>query len=200
MTTAAPTTFDRFRQWPRAMQWALLAALGLAMFMLWDRVLSRLTAEMEKKADAIVTQAAEIRHASSIVSDLQSRYSDAVQGIGPVGVLVSAAKGADELDEVVNTVLKKHASVSNQSFDMRAKGKLPPGTVVADKRLDRLTCDLKFLATPEDTTAIIAELESSPVITSINTVRIVRDANRKVKVNLTIESWVYSSDTGKAPR
>lgn len=201
MSAEANTSYyDRFRQWPRAMQWAALAAVAIAFFFLWDSVLSDYTDRVARAADGIETQAVEVRRAGDIARDLQM-VGEVVQGIGPVAKPKDAAKGTRELQDAINEILKKHP-VSNQDFDLRTKGRLPPGTLanVTSRRLDRLTVDLKFLSSPEDATAIIAELESSPVIASVNSVRIVKDANRKVKVNLTIESWVESSDAGRGAR
>jgi hypothetical protein len=202
MSDAALTIFDRFRQWPRALQWAALAAIGLALFFIWSDYLSAWTDRVAKRADALQSQIADVRQASDLVSKFNAPdMKQVVESMGQVDEPKDATKGADLLQDEINAVLKKH-TVSNQGYDQRSRGRLPAGTLgsVTTRRLDRLTGDLKFTATPEEATAIIAELESSAIVVSIDTVRMVKDANRKVKVNLSLEAWVESSDTGRSGR
>jgi hypothetical protein len=199
-TDANPSLSDRFRQWPRAIQWAVLALVAIGMFFLWDTYLKKFQENIGRAADSIETQAGEIRKASEVVRSLQNNR-EVVEGLGAVAKPKDAAKGTRELQDTINEILKKHP-ISGQELDLRTKGRLPPGTLtsVTSRRLDRLNVDLKFIATPEDAAAIIADLESSPVIASVNTVRLVKDANRKIKVNLSIESWVESSEAGRGAR
>ena len=195
MTSEAPTLFDRFRRWPRAVQWLVLAAAGLALFLAWDSYLSKLTDQMRSKAEQIEQSAFAVRRAASIAGEFRS-MEDAVQSLGPVDLPQQAANGAKALNIEINDVLKRH-SIANPVFNVHTTSKLPPGTlasVTGGKRLERLTVDLKFLATPEDTTAVIADLEASKVIDSVNAVSIAKDTNHKVKVNVSFESWVIAGD------
>jgi hypothetical protein len=197
MSSTITSYADRFRALPRAGQWAVIAGVGLVGFLLWEATISQWSQEISKQADTMLSKVAQIRAGAKVTDDLE-HMGEVIVGLGPVQTPDTQAEGAAKLNRVVNDVLKRH-SVSNQSFDMRIRGKLPPTalTGVTDgKRLDRLVGDLKFTAAPTEALAVIAELESSPEIEAINTVRITKDAAQKVKVNLTVESWVISLDKG----
>jgi hypothetical protein len=189
---------QQFRSMNRALQWATLAAVGLGLFLLWDRLLSPASASLARQADALQARVNELRRAPVIVRQFKESRRDQVIALGPVATPMSESQGAIELQNAVNEVLKRH-NISNQglSFDMRTRGRLPSGALVTltdNKRVDRLAGDLKFVASPEDAAAIIAELESSPIVAAINNLRMTKDAGRKLKVTLSVESWVTSSE------
>jgi hypothetical protein len=93
--------------------------------------------------------------------------------------------------------LNKHRATS-AVFSSRPGSRLPRNALVeltgGTGRIDRLTKEVKFDATPDAALAVIADLEASPHVDSISSVRIVRDAGGKVKVTLTIESWIRGDD------
>ncbi len=61
--------------------------------------------------------------------------------------------------------------------------------------MERISGDLKFEARPEAALSIISELEDSPAIESITSVRLSTEAGPgKVRVDLTLEAWVVGSD------
>ena len=58
----------------------------------------------------------------------------------------------------------------------------------------RITGDLRFDASPQEATAIIAELEASPKIEAVSRVRLTRQGGRpKVTVDLSVESWIIAT-------
>src|SRR6185436_19024655 len=133
---ASQSLFDRIRQWPRSMQWAVLALLAIGLFLLWDTYLRKFQEDIARAADSIETQAGEIRRASDVVRSLQNNR-EVVEGLGAVAKPKDAAKGTRELQDTINEILKKHP-ISGQELDLRTKGKLPPGTLtsVTSRRLD----------------------------------------------------------------
>jgi len=96
-------------------------------------------------------------------------------------------------------MVRKHG-ISDHSFSLRARGKLPKtalvGAMPAGKRAERMSGDLKFSAKPEVAMAILADIESSPDIEQVASVRLVKDANGKVRAHFVLEAWVIVSDTG----
>ena len=58
----------------------------------------------------------------------------------------------------------------------------------------KLSADLRFVATPGDTIAIIAALEARPEIESVSRVRMAKQGGSKVAADLTIEAWLVKSD------
>jgi len=95
-------------------------------------------------------------------------------------------------------VLKRHR-VSDDSFNYRGPEKLPRGTLSkilrTSQRAERITGDLRFDAAPTEAIAIIAELEATPTIEAVSDVRMTLQGGRqKVRVDLTVESWIISSE------
>jgi hypothetical protein len=198
MTSATVQLVDRYRALPRALQWGVLTVIGVAAFLLWDATIRPLTDDLDRQAASIEADVGRIRAGESIAEDF-NKVARVVECLGPVAKPGGQGDGADDLTRIVNDVIKKRA-VSDWSFDMRLQGKLPTGALASigdGKRLERLAGDLRFTATTEDAMAVIAELESSPEIESIKSLRVTKDANRKVKVNLSLESWVLPSETTK---
>lgn len=189
---------QQFREMPRAIQWAAIAGIGMVLFMLWDMTVRPLADEFNRSADLIEVQANDVRAAQSVTTELRKpEIGELVVGLGPVVQPASEAVRADALNQVINTVLKKHG-VTKESFGFRPGKLSKPAMLGGDKRIDRLSADLKFDATPAVAAAIIAELESSPDIESISSVRITKDASGKVKVHITLDTWMISFGNSSA--
>jgi hypothetical protein len=198
MSTATAQLVERYRAWPRALQWGALAAIGIAAFLLWDSLIRPLSDDLNRQSQVIESNVSNIR-ASMAIADELKKIERVAECLGPVTKPGGRAEGATDLNRIVNDVLKKHA-VTNQSFDMRVGGKLPTGalmTVSGGKRPERLAGDLRFTSSTDEAIAIISELESSPEIEMIKSVRMTKDANRKVKVNLSLEAWVLPVESTK---
>jgi hypothetical protein len=186
-----------FARMPRAIQWALLAAIGFCAFWVWDQYVNPLKDSWDKDAAAIETSVKDIRSTDSVSSRIQG-IKDVVVTLGPVDKPASSKDGQAAVYDAVNKVLAKNG-VAKDSFSLRSRGKLSKTALVSitsgNKRIDRLTGDLKFDATPKAAAAIIADLESNPDIEAVDSVRMTRDTNGKVKVHVTVEAWVLTTDS-----
>jgi hypothetical protein len=180
-----------FQQLPRALKWAVVAAFGLILFLIWSSYLDPIAQDFNRDAEQIESKVRDVRS----IRDLNDQTKKLIEVVGPVEFPKSEAETSAAVDALVNGLLKKH-NASNPNFSLRTTSALPkaalPG-VVRNNRVERLTGDLKFDASPQAAAAIIAELESSPDIESINSVRMTRDTSGKVKVQLALEAWVLSS-------
>lgn len=189
-----------FSRMPRAVQWGLLAAIGFCLFLIWDQFLNPQKGSWDKEAAAIESSVKDIRNTTSVTSKIQG-IKDVVVTLGPVDTPTSSTNGRDALNDAINKVLAQHG-VAKDSFAFRSRGKLSKTALVSittgTKRIDRLTGDLKFDATPKNAAAIIADLESNPDIEAVDSVRMTRDTGGKVKVHLTVEAWVLTTESGKA--
>jgi hypothetical protein len=112
------------------------------------------------------------------------------------------AEAGPLLTRTVNEILQKH-NASKDNFSLRGAQKLKRGLLAGiagpRERLERLTADVRFNATPEAATAIIAELESRPEIEGISALRITRFSGViRVTVDLVLEAWVSSEDAPSA--
>ena len=191
------TWSQRFAQLPRAAQWALIGAVVIIALLIYTDYLWKFADEWNDEADGIRSQ---VRQAALTNSgfDRIDRMKDLISGVGPVVKPTSEADANKALTQSVNAILKLH-SVSNDDFKIRPPARLPTGTLEKivqgrNQRVERLTGELRFDASPEHTLAILAELESSEDIESVSHVRLNKlPGTRKLSVRLTVEAWILSS-------
>jgi hypothetical protein len=196
--TSTRNLWQRYRQLPRAGQWVIGAAAGIALFMIWNDYVMSWAAGWNEQADELLADAREAAGGDRRLSRMDG-LRNTIQGLGPVQRPGVEAKAELALNDAVNEILKRH-TVSHDSFNYRGPEKLPRGTLSqilrTDQRVERITGDLRFDASPAEAIAIIAELEASPTIVAVSEVRMALQGGRqKVRVDLTVESWVASSET-----
>ncbi len=189
--------WDRFGRLPRAGRWAAAAAIGAAAFLLWDAGIRPLADEWNSRADVML---ADSRRAGEGGKRRQqvTGLADPIRALGVVEKPGDEPQGNSDLLGVVNDVLKRHR-VTKDSFNYRGATKLPRGALAKvihpKKRLERITGDLRFEATQEDALAIISELESSPLVEAVSSVRLTRQSGpRKLTVDLTLDAWIEAFD------
>lgn len=193
------TWSQRFNELPRAAKWALIGTVVIIGVLFYIDYLWKFADKWNDKGDEIRSQ---VRQAASINSQGHSGRSmrDLISGVGPVVKPTTEADANKALTQSVNEILKLH-SVSNDDFKIRPPARLPTDTLEktvkgSNQRVERLTGELRFDASPEHTLAIIAELESSEDIESVSHVRLNKLAGtRKLSVQLRVEAWILSSAT-----
>ena len=192
--------WERSRGMPRAMQWALWAAVGIGAFMIWDATLNQLAIRWASEADRIKADVEQVRAGTDLARELRRRdVAEAILAIGAVEKPGASEDGSLALSQTVNAVLAQF-NVEEDSFAARPDRQLPRGTlisVVGGRRLESIKGDLNFIASPEDTISIISALESHPAIEGIRSIRLTKEGMRngkaKLKVRMTLETWVISS-------
>jgi hypothetical protein len=195
--TSTQTIWRRYRRLPRAGQWAVAAALGAVLLIIWTDYVLALAAVWNEQADALLADAREAAGGERRLSRMNG-LRNTIQGLGPVQRPGTESQAELALNDAVNEVLKRHR-VSEDSFNYRGPEKLPRGTLSeilrTSQRAERITGDLRFDASPTEAIAIIAELEASPTIEAVSDVRMTLQGGRqKVRVDLTVESWIVSSE------
>lgn len=198
--TKTQTIWNRFRQLPRAVQWAGLAAIGIGLFLLYDEHVRPITTTWHDHADEMLKEVGVAAMSENRSRQLRT-MREPILGLGAVETPGNEAQGSNALNDAVNDVLKRH-SVTRDSFNLRGATRLPRRTlsqiIQTNQLVQRITGDLRFDAAPDEAVAIIAELESSPVIEDISSVRITRvSGTRKVTVDLTVEAWIVSAEPRK---
>ena len=198
--TKTQTIWNRFRQLPRAVQWAGLAAIGIGLFLLYDQHVRPITTIWNDHANEMLKEVGEAARSENRSRQLRA-MQEPILGLGAVETPGNEAQGSNALNDAVNEVLKRH-SVTRDSFNLRGATRLPRNTlsqiIQTNQLVQRITGDFRFDATPDEAVAIIAELESSPVIEAISSVRITRvSGTRKVTVDLTVEAWIVSTEPRK---
>jgi hypothetical protein len=195
--TSTQTIWQRYRRLPRAGQWAVAAVLGGVLLIVWNDYVLSLAADWNEQADELLADAREAAGGERRLSRMNG-LRDIIQALGPVQRPGTEAQAELALNDAVNEVLKRHR-VSDDSFNYRGPEKLPRGTLSeilrTSQRAERITGDLRFDAAPTEAIAIIAELEASPTIEAVSDVRMTLQGGRqKVRVDLTVESWIVSSE------
>ncbi len=188
-----PTIWQRFRQLPRAIQWAAYAAAGMALFIGVNDYLWKQAEHWSTEADRIEMKFQSVRDGQNIADQLLSMRNPLVAH-GEIRIPEQAGEGGPALDAAVTAVMNRHSI--RHTYDRRApvrlKGSL--ATIKDGDEAQSISAELRFEASPEDAMAVIAQLESSPDIEAISNVRITRITGaRRLKVQLTLEAWVFSN-------
>jgi len=192
--------FDRARTWPR---WLKAAALAGAVVLGWwacqDTVWS-IAADYSDRANDLRQLLSRGRNQSQ--QGLRS-VQDSVVAHGRVQAPRRAAEGSAALAQTATRVINAHSpNVSNFKYDARSSGRFPQsalrGVIAPGQRAERVMGELEFEASPETVSSIIAQLESSPDVDAMSSLRLTRiDASKKLRVKLVIEAWVVGSDGGR---
>ena len=201
---------DRFKSWPRAMQWLAIAVALVVVVQGIDRLVIPKANEWSKKADRIESDVESIRLAKNISRDLKSS-GKAIANIGAVGIPEADSEGRKALTNVVNQAIED-AGLRNidEAFDLgrgapvstsdapgvkagiqeRLSPKLDPNKEKLVLRA--LPGELSVEVTPEDAIKLLTMFEESPEIDRITDVRMVKKSGRNVKLTINLEKWVYA--------
>ncbi len=190
---ALSNSIQRFFELPRVWQWAIMAIVFIVAFLLWDQTIRQLAFQWDAQADKIERDIESVQHSESLRSDLNSSKGF-ITIAGEVRIPGTVAEGEMALSRAVNEVLRRH-TVNDDSYSMRGRRPLGKGVLSEltrgnAERVEVLSSELRFEASPETTMAIIAELETHPDVESVNSVRLTKLTTTKVKARLSIETWV----------
>lgn len=193
--------WQRFRGFPRAIQWALIAGVGILLFVVWNDYIKVIGDEWALEAERIERRARQVREAAALEDRFQS-MDDAIVSLGPVDVPGDEKQAADALNRIVNELIDEYRNdISKENFQRLAGDRLRKGSLAgiigAGDVGRKLAGELEFVSSPETAIAILSKLESSPEVESVTEVRVTKTGNRKVNVKFKIESWVVGRDTGR---
>ncbi len=119
---------------------------------------------------------------------------------GPINPPASESEGAEAMAQAVVEIVKRHNTTGFSYDAQRASSRLSgAATLGTGQKLSKVTGELQFEATPEEAAKIIVEMEASPSIEAINSIRLQRrEGELKVNVRMTVEAWVFSArSTGR---
>ena len=178
---------------PRSIQLVAMVAIAVLLFLVWDSYIAPANSWFHDESNQIERNVREVRDVQ-----INRQVRDLAPTIGAVRYPDAETASAAAFHAIVNGVLSKH-SAGNPSFSVRNSNL--PATVmggVTNDRLEKLTGDLKFEASTKNAMAIIAALESSADVEAITSLRMTKDSGGKVKVQMSLESWVRASGGGPA--
>ncbi|HWB20346.1 MAG TPA: hypothetical protein VG711_08615 [Phycisphaerales bacterium] len=194
----------RISSMSRAMQWATYAAIVFVAFFIWDSTINALAQDWKMRGDQIVEDARKLESGSELASKYHS-VDRVASEIGEIELPQLDKIGAERLHKAVNEVLAKH-SFTDVNYDQSIKGRMTSdeGAILksvpnsSGKSVTAISGELQFDATLEQAIQIISDLEDRPEISCVSSVRLLRDKSKKVKVRVTVESWVLSNAGGTA--
>ncbi|MEE2972025.1 MAG: hypothetical protein VX672_02780, partial [Planctomycetota bacterium] len=130
---------------------------------------------------------------------IDGRVERIATALGPIEVPRSASPGATRLEETVGTILEAHDL--DPKIDARTGSRLASTSQiseVAGGRVERLVCELEFVADPDTLITVIRELEAEPEIESISDLRLERiDDGPRLDISLSVEAWVVPTRGGR---
>lgn len=191
-----PDLVDRYLAWPPL--WRLASAAGvllMAILVAQDYVWPAAEA-WNDEANRI---ARTIEKAQNIDRAIDGRVERIATALGPIEVPRSASPGATRLEETVGTILEAHDL--DPKIDARTGSRLASTSQiseVAGGRVERLVCELEFIADPDTLITVIRELEAEPEIESISDLRLERiDDGPRLDISLSVEAWVVPTRGGR---
>lgn len=194
------------RDLPRAGRWLLIAAGAfVGYFAIVQPVLDTILNLNGRAAGA----RSELGYEGRERAAREQAGAEVRAGTGMFGTVAfpgEAAERSQAFNRRINEVLSKNAVTGDRRITRTAP--MEPGAMDAfagqNKRVDRLIMDIQFNASPEQVSAVLADLESSPEIAAISRVQLRRETGseggaapgRTLRVNLSAEAWLLSRKEG----
>ena len=185
---------ERISTLPRVMQWVIYAAVAAIIFLLWSETVFATTVEWNDRSRAIEGK---IERVTAPIT-LSGRQRETVTNFGPVSLPIGKDEGTLAMTRAVTEILDGK-STSDDEFNSSKSGAVSRTTMLGiarpGQRLEAIKGELRFTATPSVTMEVIAELESSPDLDAVTSVRMTKGESGRVNVQLTVMSWVLAKDT-----
>lgn len=186
---------ERFRHWPKPGQAALVAgALIVGWWLCSDTVWAWARSYSQEARDLRALLARGDAQTDSQLKEAR----DSVLAYGRVQPPRRPEEGAAMLAQTATEIIKANKAETGFKYEARGSSRLPAsalkGVLGKNQTAERLTAEIHFEASPDTVSKVLAELEASPEIDSVSTLRLSRvDASKKLRVRAVIEAWVISS-------
>lgn len=191
-----------FRSMPRAGQWlAYLGILCAVFFAIVQPVVDALLS-INGRADGALRELARHSAAGQARQQADAAVRAGTAALGVVAFPGDEAQRSEAFNRAINEVLARHHVVGGRISTRRAPLAASPLDAVAGegRRVDRLIMDLQFDGTPEQVSAVISDLESTPEIAAVSRIHLRREAGgdggralaRTVRANLSAEAWLLA--------
>lgn len=199
MNEQAQQLWQRYRAFPRAIQWAIAAGIAIVVFVIWNDYIKSIGDGWALQADKIQQQVRTVRDSRNL-ADKFEQLEDAIVSIGPVEVPGNEKQTTDAINRIVNDIIRTYRSdITKESLNRGTGDRLRKGAlfgIIGPGEVgQKLSAEFEFESTPETAMKILAELERNPDIEAVTEARISKLTNRRVSVKLKIEAWVVARDS-----
>jgi len=190
---------ERWKQQPRAMQWAILAALGLAAFYGLVDPLLEATEKVKSRADAKAAMLDQYQQNRQALETADKTVALGVSRLGNIEMPIESESRAVDFNRMIDDVLSRQdlgdRSSTSRTVPLGNNSALA-GVIDASLKVDRLVTELQLTGQPEAIAQIIADLERNPLVTTISRVQMRkaegRDSGRNIRASISVETWVLS--------
>ncbi len=181
---------DRALAWfdlqERAIKWAAIAIPVLVAYLILDYGFWQVSSNLAIRGDRIerVIAASKKRSAS-----IEGSVESAVRAFGPVDAPASKDDGADALSTSIAAIFKQNNTNYGLGIREQRISSRSLESAVGSK-IEKVVAEIRFEATPDAASAIIAQLEAAPEIDSISDLKLnYQPQTRRVTVQLSAEAW-----------
>lgn len=201
-TGPKPDVFTRaygaFAALPRVGKWIAVAAALYIVFLLFQFVVWPVSDDLNEEADRA---AGLLQAAGARAEELPGDIADRAVVFGPNSVPGREISEKERFSNAVAAIMKKHGVADAYGFDARPQALsgdvLPRVSAQFGGKMSRTVAELKFSASPDTVSKIIADLDSSPFVDAISEVRLTYK-DRRVNAVLSIERWGVATTGGGA--
>lgn len=190
---------ERYRALPRAARWMVwLLLIVLAYFVVVEPVVDYY-ARWRDNGDRSEAGLVKLAEAGDVIKRAGNTALDGVKKFGVVEFPSDSSARVGAFNKAVTEILKKH-NISGETSTTRTTPLTGNGPLIkkipANIRIDRVTRVLEFEAEPDAVVKVLADLEQSPLVSTISNVQIMRQAegrdrvSKNVNASITVESWV----------
>ncbi len=190
------TLFSRISELPPVMKFTLGAGVFLLGYLFVVEPVLNVQSDLSMRAERARTSLAGYVADASEQSRLDTQVSRDEERYGPVAMPASFEQRSAELDKDIRRILDENA-IERESIVARLS-QMPRnalGDVLSPgQSVEQVKKTIRFDATPEQLANVIAALEESPFVVGIAhiDIRRERDGQRRVLVDLTVDSWVLA--------
>lgn len=146
------------------------------------------------------SEADRIKKILSDSAEIVANYRDTPligpETFGPVSPVGSESEGAQSMAIAVVDIVKKYSTLNFSYAAERASMRLT-GLSTSGEKIAKVSGELQFECSPEVFSKIVADIENSPAIESISSIRLQRkEAEKKLTVRMTVDTWVIPGKSG----
>ncbi len=173
----------------RAIKWAAIAIPILVAYLVLDYGFWQVSANLSIRGDRIESIiAASKKRGASIEGSVES----AVRAFGPVDAPATKDDGADALTTSIAAIFKQNNTNYGLGLREQRISSRSLESAVGSK-IEKIVAEIRFDATPDAASAIIAQLEAAPEIDSISDLKLnYQPQTRRVTVQLSAEAWTLA--------